>query len=319
MPINTKAQAYQNLLDIIAKVDDVRQRQKDEVNSQKRLGYILTPDKKKQLAHKEKVAVMAAEERLSKLKKDYIAFVEKASAPFTENTGVSGNIKITSLSKDDMALLNSLDYMPPLKPTHIKRLLDNYRNENNPAMLLALSEYASKNGFKVNGLEMLTDPDGMVAEFDSAIKKAQRIIKGVSEEDGFGKVNLEIFRDELNQLWDDSLVKNSDGSFKHDISVEKIPQTAEEEITQDLERQAKDQSAPDETEEKYQVIRAIAGEEEANTYLEALATAQVDEIRAEKKQQSDELDRVIAEGKEEAKEREAEALKADGYAFGSNS
>ena len=140
MPINTKAQAYQNLLDIIAKVDDVRQRQKDEVNSQKRLGYILTPDKKKQLAHKEKVAVMAAEERLSKLKKDYIAFVEKASAPFTENTGVSGNIKITSLSKDDMALLNSLDYMPPLKPTHIKRLLDNYRNENNPAMLLALSE-----------------------------------------------------------------------------------------------------------------------------------------------------------------------------------
>lgn len=275
----------------------------------------MTPEKKKELKNREQVQIYAEKDNLKHLRDDFRDYVESASRPFNFYKGVSSDVRVTLFSRDDLSFLEGLKFLPPLRPSHLKAYAEHYREQNNPAMLLALSHYAEQNGYKLDGLGVITDPDQELAKFDSAIKSAEKIIEGVPEgATGFEETTLAILRDQLNQAWDDALVKDGNGNYKQQITIEKIPVTVEEEIAQSLDRQIAEQTATD-SEEKANIdaMTAFGLHDEADQYMQGLAAAQVERVKDAMQEQAPQkekspLDEAIEAGTEAEKEMSTGAV-----------
>lgn len=256
MAILSRYDAYNRLASVLQSVDDVRKARADKMTRWKSEKLIPSGEAILELDKLDRQARQTAERSMKELKKAYKEFLQSESLPFTirevERDGIRFRDICSDVSGSDMRFLELLDHFK-LSKAEVEYLGQYCIDENRPALARALKEKAESWGFDVKGL--CTDPDQELKEFDRACNRVSQLLKPIQEGDYLQETHNAIFRDELREM-----IENSRNAPQ--IEVTKKPESVEESIVQDLQKQKEAQErSVDAFGEKMQFVQGFSGSE----------------------------------------------------------
>ena len=276
MKVNTKHQGFAALQDIAQRFANRRNSAQVEIEKiQSNNDY--TPEAKvrkiKQIHEQVEVSRVAATTRLNDLRQSYKAYATEQSRPYT----IAESGTMFTLTRSEMDFLQSLQYLP-IGQAELQAICEHYAQDPTAtAMRAALQKYANDKGFEVQGL--FSSSDDMMKEFETQAKKVDKILSNSSPYESGREFWEAAFMDDLQAASDDAYTVNNDGSVKvQEVKVTKVPETLEEEITQNLKAQLQEENKPLTLAEELEVEKAFNGEEGAEKLLRATAEAQAADV-----------------------------------------
>ena len=192
---------YQAIKTGIAITEDYKKSVKQverDIEYAKSRGMVYTQEKMQEFSDKKEQQRQSALKQLVLLRADYETYLkdEKQLLPF----GIDKDGVPASFTSSELRFLESLKYMN-LTPEMFEGYLKIYaKDASNPAMVSALTNMATLQGYRVEGVDTRNTSEKM-AEFDQIIDKlAKQLQPETWYSDNFNAVSAQIFLDEVNEI-----------------------------------------------------------------------------------------------------------------------
>ena len=308
---------YQAIKTGIAITEDYKKSVKQverDIEYAKSRGMVYTQEKMQEFSDKKEQQRQSALKQLVLLRADYETYLkdEKQLLPF----GIDKDGVPASFTSSELRFLESLKYMN-LTPEMFEGYLKIYaKDASNPAMVSALTNMATLQGYRVEGVDTRNTSEKM-AEFDQIIDKlAKQLQPETWYSDNFNAVSAQIFLDEVNEIAEREYAGNRnaivDGITVTDPETEKadalgvvVIDNPEPEISAETDRAIKTGLLGKEAVEKEEHTEAVA---RAQMVKRQNAEAEAERRKAEAQEKAIMQAKIEAEVKAELEAKaEAEA------------